>query len=154
MGPNSKSSMDNAVHTSQAYAGDIDAKEAWAALKSDSNTMLVDVRTEAEWNFVGVPDLSGIEKQPLFVEWQIYPSMDLNPGFLQSIAAVIMDKSSPIYFLCRSGARSRSAAVAATAAGYGVCYNVSEGFEGHHDENRHRGGVGGWKASCLPWVQG
>ncbi len=28
-----------------------------------------------------------------------------------------------------------------------------DGFEGGHDENRHRGQNKGWKAGGLPWVQ-
>jgi rhodanese-related sulfurtransferase len=59
-----------------------------------------------------------------------------------------------VLLLCRSGARSRAAAIALTAAGYGPCYNVSEGFEGDRDGAAHRGSVGGWKVAGLPWAQG
>jgi rhodanese-related sulfurtransferase len=59
-----------------------------------------------------------------------------------------------VLFICRSGQRSRGAAIAMTSAGYQRCYNVAEGFEGSHDGARHRGTVGGWKARQLPWVQG
>jgi rhodanese-related sulfurtransferase len=58
-----------------------------------------------------------------------------------------------VYFICRSGVRSRHAAEAATAAGLGPAYNVLDGFEGQLDRERHRG-IGGWKADGLPWVQG
>jgi rhodanese-related sulfurtransferase len=57
-------------------------------------------------------------------------------------------------FLCRSGARSHSAAEAATRAGWRECYNVLEGFEGDKDAAHHRGTVGGWKKAGLPWIQG
>jgi hypothetical protein len=40
-----------------------------------------------------------------------------------------------------------------TGAGYSRCFNVSEGFEGRLDPERHRGLVEGWKAAGLPWTQ-
>jgi rhodanese-related sulfurtransferase len=80
--------------------------------------------------------------------------MAVNPQFIEELAAAGVDKGAPILFICRSGGRSRSAAMAATAAGYRTCYNVAGGFEGPHDPSRHRGGVDGWKALGLPWVQG
>jgi rhodanese-related sulfurtransferase len=62
-------------------------------------------------------------------------------------------RDSPIYFICRSGARSAAAAAAITAAGYSRCYNVAGGFEGKRDTDGHRGTVEGWKADKLPWSQ-
>ena len=136
------------------YAGDVDVAAAWEAVKAVPNSVLVDVRTEAEWSFVGVPDLSSIEKQPVLVEWQVFPTMDLNGSFVDAVAAASPDKSAPIYFLCRSGARSKSAAIAMTQQGYKECFNIAQGFEGPHDVEQHRGSTHGWKARGLPWVQG
>lgn len=136
-----------------SYAGDVDPTEAWKMLSQSEQATLVDVRTEAEWGYVGVPDLSGIGKQPLFLQWQVFPTMTPNPNFVAALAEARPDKDAPLLFLCRSGARSRAAAVAMTAAGYRHCYNVSDGFEGNADVARHRGQVAGWKASGLPWVQ-
>ena len=136
------------------YAGDVDVAEAWEGIRNNSGAVLVDVRTQAEWNFVGVPDLSSAGKQPVLVEWQVFPTMDVNASFVDAVAAAAPDKSAPIYFLCRSGARSKSAAMAMTQAGYAECYNISQGFEGPHDAERHRGSTDGWKARGLPWVQG
>tara|TARA_Y100000590_G_C14834789_1_gene681579 strand:- start:127 stop:477 length:351 start_codon:yes stop_codon:yes gene_type:complete len=116
--------------------------------------MLVDVRTRAEWNFVGVPDLSEAGKEPVLVEWQAFPAMEINASFVDAVSSVAPDKNAPIYFLCRSGARSKSAAMAMTAVGYSACYNISDGFEGPHDVAQHRGSTAGWKARGLPWVQG
>ena len=116
--------------------------------------VLVDVRTQAEWNFVGIPDLSSVDKKPVFVEWQVFPTMDVNGSFVEAVTAAAPDKSAPIYLLCRSGARSKSAAIALTQAGYAECYNISQGFEGRHDAEQHRGSTDGWKARGLPWVQG
>tara|TARA_R110002126_G_scaffold1443_29_gene8456 strand:- start:9062 stop:9529 length:468 start_codon:yes stop_codon:yes gene_type:complete len=139
---------------SVGYAGDVDVTEAWEAVKGNPGAVLVDVRTQAEWNFVGVPDLSESGKDPVLVEWQTFPTMEINASFVETVSAAAPDKSAPVYFLCRSGARSKSAAMAMTQAGYAACYNISDGFEGSPDSQRHRGSVNGWKANGLPWIQG
>jgi rhodanese-related sulfurtransferase len=135
------------------YAGDIDCKEAWDVLQRDPSAVLVDVRTVPEWEFVGLPDLSSVGKQTALVQWQIYRGPAPNPDFLSELEGAAIAKDATVLFLCRSGARSKSAAIAATAAGYSTCYNVSGGFEGPPDGERHRGTVDGWKACGLPWEQ-
>ena len=142
-------------HTpSRDYAGDISADEAWALLKSEPLAQLVDVRTTAEWNFVGRPDLSGVGRETHLVEWQTFPTMSPNPKFVpDTVRATGTAKDVPLLFLCRSGARSRSAAIAMTAAGYTRAYNVAGGFEGDLDGEAHRGKQNGWKAAGLPWKQ-
>jgi len=141
-------------HPSPEYAGDLSVQDAWALLKSDPAARLVDVRTQPEWNFVGLPDLSELGRQVALVEWQSFPTMQVNPNFVAATEqAVGADKSAPVLFLCRSGARSRSAAMALAQAGYTRAYNVAGGFEGDLDGQRHRGGKNGWKAAGLPWKQ-
>jgi len=135
------------------YAGDIDCKEAWDFLTRDPSAVLVDVRTVPEWEFVGLPDLSSIGKQVALIQWQIYRGPAPNPEFLTELEGAGVAKDATVLFLCRSGARSMSAAIAATTAGYATCYNVSGGFEGPPDGERHRGSVDGWKACDLPWEQ-
>ncbi len=139
---------------SAGYAGDVDVVAAWDELQRNPDARMVDVRSKAEWTFVGIPDLSQAGKEVDLVEWQSFPTMDQNGTFVEEVSARIADRSAPIYLLCRSGARSRSAAMALTAAGYGTCFNVSGGFEGPHDGEKHRGTTDGWKARGLPWVQG
>ena len=140
-----------------AYAGDIDVREAWALLKSDPAAQLVDVRTAAEWTFVGVPDLSTLGRGAILVEWQSYPGMARNAQFeaalSEKLKAAGASQDAPIAFLCRSGARSQAAAAAMTAKGFSKCFNVAGGFEGDLNQDRHRGQSNGWKASGLPWVQ-
>ena len=136
------------------YAGEVDVTEAWEILKSDAEAVLVDVRTHPEWAFVGVPLLNELGKETVLVSWQHYPSMEINGDFVSEVAGSGVGKDATILFLCRSGVRSKAAAVAMTAAGYPRCFNVSGGFEGPHDANRHRGDVDGWKARSLPWAQG
>lgn len=142
------------------YAGDISVEEAWRALTQNPKAVLVDVRTRAEWSFVGVADLTSLSKEPMLVEWQSFPTMNVNPSFAGDVASALADtlgadaKEAPVMFLCRSGARSRAAAVALTAQGFHAAYNIAGGFEGDLDETRHRGQRNGWKAAGLPWVQG
>lgn len=139
------------------YAGNISAREAWEFLKSDPRAQLVDVRTAAEWSFVGVPDLSQLNRTVVRVEWQAYPTMERNTNFegavVERLKAAGATEATPILFLCRSGARSQAAAAAMTAAGYAKCFNVAAGFEGDLDAQKHRGRANGWKVDGLPWVQ-
>jgi len=147
----------NNSSASAVYAGDVSVTDAWGGLKDNKDAVLVDVRTRAEWAFVGVPDLSAIGKDVALIEWQSFPSMELNGNFATELSAVLkngaLDADVPVYFLCRSGARSRSAAMAATQMGYQNSYNIAGGFEGDLDQNRHRSSVNGWRQQGLPWVQ-
>ncbi len=135
------------------YAGDVSSREAWEMLERDPQAVLLDVRTEPEWRYVGLPDLSGIEKRTICVSWQVYPGLRLNPDFAAQVAACGVVPEQTLLIICRSGQRSRHAAVALTTRGYGRCHNVSDGFEGGHDEERHRGAQEGWKVAGLPWRQ-
>jgi len=128
-------------------------QETWDALLADPMAFLVDVRSEPEWSFVGLPNLAEAGKQPVLVPWQVYPSMQINPNFMQAMRDAGATPEHAIYFICRSGARSLVAAQTAQAAGFERSFNVAGGFEGPTDEHGHRGGVEGWKADGLPWHQ-
>ena len=130
---------------------DVQPKAVWAALKSDPNAQLVDVRTDAEWSSVGIPDLTELGKSPALIEWQVYPTMQLNDGFLDQMKESGFTPEHRLYFLCRSGARSRAAARAAQEAGFPHAYNVADGFEGPPDWQGRRGTKAGWQADGLPW---
>jgi len=132
---------------------DIDADKVWQALAADPQARLVDVRTDAEWNFVGVPNLGDVNGEVILIPWQIYPSMQRNAAFIDHLRQAGVTPETPTYFICRSGARSMAAAQAAAAAGFTTVYNVAEGFEGPPDADGHRGQVSGWKAAGLPWHQ-
>ncbi len=136
------------------YAGDLSAAEAWAKLAGDASAQLVDVRTMAEWNFVGLPDVSSLGREVHCVEWQSFPTGEQNPAFLREVAQAVKDKETPVFLLCRSGARSRAAAIALTHAGFRRAFNIDDGFEGSVDADGHRGTRNGWKAAKLPWRQG
>jgi len=138
---------------SDGYCGDVTPKETWEMLKDETDSVLIDVRTEAEWNFVGAADLTSIGKSPLHISWQTYPGMALNPDFTGQVEAACPDKDAALIFICRSGVRSISTAKALTDLGYTRCYNVLEGFEGDKDDSAHRATDGGWKVADLPWKQ-
>lgn len=139
--------------TQGGYAGDVSPRQAWEALGASADAVLVDVRSAAEWTFVGLPDLRGLGKQAILAAWQNYPGMTPNEGFLADLQAQVPNRSAAVFFLCRSGVRSRAAAFAATAAGHTTCFNIAGGFEGGLDAQGHRGTQDGWKASGLPWMQ-
>ena len=132
---------------------DISPRATWDALQADPEALLVDVRTDAEWNFVGLPDLSAAGKQPVLIPWQLYPSMQVNGAFPDHLRKAGATPMSRLFFLCRSGARSLAAAQAAQASGFPNSANVADGFEGPPDAEGHRGTVAGWKAEGLPWRQ-
>lgn len=137
---------------------DLSVQDVWDRLKADPAAVLVDVRTRAEWTFVGLPDLSSLGKRVATVEWQTFPENSVDPAFTQRLKAALagtgVDAGTHLYFICRSGGRSRMAAEAMAAQGYKGCFNVADGFEGPLDAERHRGRIGGWKARGLPWTQG
>jgi len=139
---------------SLGYAGDLSPTEAWQKLATLPNAVLVDVRTQAEWSYVGLPDLSSLTKPVHKLSWQVFPEMQVNPGFVESVKAAGITADQPILLLCRSGVRSVAAAKALAEQGFTQCYNIRDGFEGPGDGDKHRGRVSGWKVEGLPWVQG
>ncbi|ABG94045.1 conserved hypothetical protein [Rhodococcus jostii RHA1] len=137
-----------------SYAGDITPEHAWELLRENPDAVLVDVRTDAEWKYVGVPDTTSLGRKTVLIEWVSYPTGTRNDNFVDQLkeAGIAGGENAPVIFLCRSGQRSIGAAEAATAAGIGPSYNVLDGFEGGLDAEGHRGAVG-WRALGLPWRQ-
>lgn len=127
------------------YAGALLPAEAHALMQSGAK--LVDVRTDAELNYVG--GVPGSEH----IEWSNFPDGERNPRFVEQLAQAAK-QDEPVMFLCRSGVRSHNAAIAAAQAGWKEAYNVLEGFEGDKDASGHRNTVGGWRKHGLPWIQG
>src|SRR5260221_4580570 len=141
------------VSAAAGYSGDVAPATAWKILSERKDAVLVDVRTRAEWNYVGLPDLDSIAKKPALLEWQVFPSMQPNPEFVSALSGAIADPGTPLLFLCRSAARSAAAAKALSAAGYSTWLHVADRFEGPLDTQAKRGSAGGWKATGLPWRQ-
>lgn len=132
---------------------DVAPKQAWESLRNDPSAQLVDVRTDPEWTFVGLPDLEQGGKQPVLIPWQVYPAMQVNAGFLDHLRQAGLTPEHRLFFMCRTGGRSRAAAELAAAHGFSHVANIAGGFEGVPDAAGHRGTVAGWKADGLPWRQ-
>ena len=136
-----------------SYAGDLSPQDAWAKL--EEGAILVDVRTEGEWTHIGIPDTAsagGTRNDPLFIQWNLAGGVP-NARFIEQLNLQLKERArdgqgTELVFLCRSGARSVAAAIAATGAGY-TSYNVLEGFEGEPDRHGERT-VNGWKNRGLP----
>lgn len=139
-----RAARERAKQMGLSYEGALLPAEAYALMQAGAK--LVDVRTRPEMHYVGrVPG-------SLPIEWQTWPDSRPNPEFLRELADAV-DKDEPVMFLCRSGARSHSAAEAATREGWKTAYNILEGFEGPKDADGHRNTVAGWRKSGLPWIQ-
>jgi len=137
------------VENHTPYAGAVTPPEAYALLQADSTIKLVDVRTNAERDWVGRVVLP--ESQHAAIQWNIYPGGTPNPEFLTQLTSIAA-KDTVLLFLCRSGVRSRHAAKLATENGFTQCFDILEGFEGDKDAAGHRKTIGGWCKAGLPWV--
>ncbi len=141
-----KTAKERARQMKLAYSGALLPNEAHQILQQAPGAKLVDVRTRAEWDYVGrIP--GAVE-----IELLTYPGNRLNPSFVAELERQV-DREALVMFICRSGGRSHNAATLAIQAGYPECYNVLEGFEGDKDAASHRNTKGGWRAAGLPWVQ-
>ncbi len=152
-GEDLRSATEKAAAPGEGYGGDVSPEDAWTILKESPDAVLVDCRTQPEWVFVGVPDLRSLGKDTQFIPWQVYPAMQVNAEFVNQVKASGAKEDAPVLLICRSGSRSRSAAIKLTTAGFKRAYNVAHGFEGGHNEDKHRGRKDGWKVSGLPWIQ-
>ena len=133
--------------------------EAWTALSQIEDAVLVDVRSRPEWNFAGMPDLSTIGRDVWTVEWQTWPEMAPNLGFLSDLTERMGDQlPSRMFFMCRMGSRAAAAARAVAKQMHDRgknlhITNIAHGFEGDQDANGQRSKTNGWKADGLPWRQ-
>ena len=132
------------------YKADLDPKDTFQRMQDDPQAVMIDVRTQAEWAYVGGPAVERLIR----LSWQVFPEMQVNESFVEQLDQANLPRDTQIFLLCRSGVRSAAAATALTQAGYENCYNIATGFEGDKDANGHRGNVNGWKFDGLPWGQG
>lgn len=131
------------------YSGAVTPQEAYALLQSDPRIKLIDVRTNAERDWVGRVAIP--PEQHGAVQWNVYPGGTPNPQFLEQLQQ-LAGQDEVLLFLCRSGVRSRHAARTATEHGYRHCFDILEGFEGEKNEHGHRKTVNGWCKAGLPWI--
>ncbi len=135
-----------AVEYNLPYFGASTPVETQFIQANSNSTFIVDVRTRAEWAYVGLVPRS------LQIEWQSFPTGELNERFLDQLQQNVPIDAFAL-FLCRSGARSHAAASLASSVGYSKAINIIDGFEGDKDASGHRGNIAGWKFSGLPWIQ-
>lgn len=127
---------------------------AWSQLLEDKNSYLIDVRTDAEWHFVGVPDLRSAAGEIIMLSLLEFPDMQLNQSFISEFKTRFSDNlEAKFFFLCKIGARSQKAAELATEAGFKNAFNIVGGFEGEINDKGQRGQISGWKFLGLPWYQ-
>jgi len=141
-----KKAAERAKQLGLPYGGALTPAEAHEIWRSAAGAKLVDVRTRAEWDYVGrIP--GAVE-----IELLTYPANRPNPAFVAELESKV-DKTASVLFILSSGGRSHNASMLATQAGYSAAYNVLEGFEGDKDAQGHRNTTGGWRAAGLPWTQ-
>jgi rhodanese-related sulfurtransferase len=121
--------------------------EAQQRLQQDAHALLIDVRTEIEYFYVGHP-VGAVN-----IEWHMVPDFTVNPRFVELVLREAGANDRPLLLICRSGRRTLEAGAALEQAGFSEVYNVLEGFEGELDEQMHRGTLGGWRFHGLPWEQ-
>jgi rhodanese-related sulfurtransferase len=130
-------------------------RQAFDLLQENPRAILVDVRSNMEFLFVGHPTGA------IHIPWIDEPEWDINPNFVRQIRELLLggiicdegDGCAPIILICRSGKRSVEAGQALLAAGLRDIYNVLDGFEGELDEKHQRSSLGGWRFEGLPWEQ-
>jgi len=134
---------------------DLTPKQAWQMLQDDPRAVLIDIRSNMEFLFVGHP------AGAVHIPWIDEPDWDVNPHFVTDVRKVMLggivceadEGCAPVILICRSGKRSRDASKKLIEAGFKQVYHVAEGFEGELDDHHHRSSLGGWRFHGLPWEQ-
>lgn len=139
-----QSARERAAVANLPYSGLLTPVEAFYLSQHAPGAYIVDVRSHAEL------DLIGVVEPAVNIEWQTYPGWRANPDFIAQLRASV-DPEALVMFMCRTGGRSNSAAITAQAAGYSEVFNILEGFEGEKNELGQRGHKNGWKVAGLPW---
>ncbi|MDX1519033.1 MAG: rhodanese-like domain-containing protein [Gammaproteobacteria bacterium] len=138
----------------QTVVNEVNPPEAWEILQTDPSAILIDVRTSMEFEYVGHP-LNAVN-----IPWMEAPDWQVDPAFSNKVRELLkhrpVDKDIeevPVLAICRSGKRSEAAARCLMEDGFKQVYNVSEGFEGDRDGQKHRSHINGWRYHNLPWEQ-
>lgn len=133
--------------------------DAHKALSSNPGIVFIDVRDPIEISFVGhaegmdanVPVATAThELDPNKGAYTMAPNRNFVAEVDDAVARAGADKSTPVFVMCRSGARSADAAKMLIGAGYKSVWNLVEGFEGDKNEAGQRA-VNGWRNAGLPW---
>ena len=117
------------------------SKEVEDYIKDNPKSVLLDVRTEEEWNSDGKPDGEKILLKTHFLTIQ-FADKTFNKNFIEDFKKLNIEKDHEILTMCMGGVRSQSTAELLTKEGYN-CINISDGFLGNAENL-------GWKKSGLP----
>jgi len=134
---------------------EITPKAAWNLMQEDSKAILIDIRSDMEFLFVGHP------KNAIHIPWINEPDWDVNPHFVAEVRKLLLgniicsDKEhcASVILICRSGNRSLEAGKKLLHAGIKNVFHVDDGFEGELDDEHHRSSINGWRFDGLPWNQ-
>ena len=110
-------------------------------VKKNLKSVLLDVRTEEEWNIDGKPDGEKIALKTHYLTIQFADKI-FNQNFIEGFKKLNIEKDHEILAMCMGGVRSQAAAELLSKEGYN-CVNISDGFLGNSENP-------GWKNSGLP----
>ena len=120
----------------------IPCQEIKEYLKNNPKSVLLDVRTEEEWNQDGKPDGDKIGLKTYFLSIQFGNERIFNKNFIQEFKKLNIEQDHEILTMCMSGGRSQMAAELLNKENF-TCSNISDGFLGNNENV-------GWKKSGLP----
>ena len=135
-----------------SYKRNLLPKMAIERLQSNPQALFVDVRSKAEFKYVGFPENS------ILIPWIDDPDWEPNPEAFSDAVMQELDgrenlSDTEIILICRSGFRSNEALKCLENKGFTQVSHVASGFEGDLDENDHRGNLNGWRHDGMPWSQ-
>jgi len=117
------------------------SKEVEGYVKNNPKCILLDVRTEEEWNVDGKPDGEKVALKTHFLTIQ-FVDKTFNQNFIDDFKKLNIKKDHEILAMCMGGVRSQVATELLIKEGYN-CVNISDGFLGNSENV-------GWKNSGLP----
>jgi len=135
-----------------SYKRNLLPKMAIERLQNNPQALFVDVRSKAEYKYVGYPENS------ILIPWIDDPDWEPNPEVFSDLVMQELDgrenlSDTEIILICRSGFRSNEALKCLENKGFTQVSHVASGFEGDLDENDHRGNLNGWRHDGMPWSQ-
>jgi len=135
-----------------SYKRNLLPKMAVEKLQNNPQALFVDVRSKAEYKYVGYPENS------ILIPWIDDPDWEPNPEAFSDAVMQELDgrenlSDTEIILICRSGFRSNEALKCLENKGFTQVSHVASGFEGDLDENDHRGNLNGWRHDGMPWSQ-
>ena len=135
-----------------SYKRNLLPKMAVERLQNNPQALFVDVRSKAEYKYVGYPENS------ILIPWIDDPDWEPNPEEFSDLVMQELDGrenllNTEIILICRSGFRSNEALKCLENKGFTQVSHVASGFEGDLDENDHRGNLNGWRHDGMPWSQ-